>query len=119
MRRRDGLAAALAECAGELGVGDEAIDAFAESGGLRHGHHAGGGLLRGCEAEKQLRVAEAVAAGGDGGAVADGLAQAGELRAEPPGVRADPEEAVMQGGGELQVEVAFADVLGLVCERGA
>ena len=51
----DGLTAALAECAGELGVGDEAIDAFAESGGLRHGHHAGGRLLRG------LRSGEAVA----------------------------------------------------------
>ena len=43
----------------------------------------------------------------------------GELRAKPPGVRADPEEAVMQGCGELQVEVAFADVLRLVRERGA
>ena len=34
-------------------------------------------------------------------------------------MRADPEEAVVKSGGELQIEVAFANVLRFVRERGA
>jgi hypothetical protein len=72
----DCLPTAMAEGAGELGVGDELVNSFPESGGLRHGEHARGCLFGGGKAKQQLRVAESVAAGGDGGAIADGLTQA-------------------------------------------
>ena len=58
----DGLSATMAEGAGELRVGDEALDAFAESGGLGHGEHAFGCPLRCGKANQQLRVAKTIAA---------------------------------------------------------
>jgi hypothetical protein len=115
----ESLATAAAEGAGELRVRNQPIDTLAQSGGVRHRNHAGMRMRGGCETQQQLGVAEPVAAGGDGGAVADGLTEPRELRTQPPGERADPEEAEVKSRGQLQVEVAFADVFGFMRERGA
>ena len=82
--------------------------------GASHGYSCQGWARHGREFKQNLGVRRATGSFFKAGAVADGLAQIGELALQPPSQRTEPEHGGIEAGQHLQIKVTLPDVRALM-----
>ncbi len=87
--------------------------------GTGHGNSCKRWARQGREFKKDLGVRRAAGCLLQAGAVADGFAQFVEFAFQPPTKRAEPEQRCIKRGGQLQIEVALADVRAFMGQHDA
>src|SRR5512146_508728 len=87
--------------------------------GASHSNSCKGWARQDREFEKELGVRSAARGFFQAGTVADGFAQFVERSLQPPAEGAEPEEACVDSGEQLQVEVALANVRSFVGQNDA
>ena len=103
----------------ETGFVQKALNALGKMTGACHGNSCKGWARQGREFKKDLGVGGAAGGLLKAGAVADGFAQFVKFAFQPPSKRAEPEQRSIEGGGQLQVKVALADVRAFVGQHDA